>query len=154
MEKYMKERPKKTIFSKNEQKKIFRKMKSFVLKDLLPNPKINKIIIFGSMAKGTLGKYEASHKSRKVSRFYSDIDILLMVEDNFEIHKKWKPHFSCQSYDVFNIIKMDKKIPIQYMVCRKSKYGKKKHQKSAEIWGVPLLLNKSKHKYIVLYEKL
>jgi len=149
MEEYMKERPRKTIFSKSEQKKIFEKVKNFVLNDLLPNPKINKIIMFGSLVKGTFGKYEKPFKHR----MYSDIDILLLVENNFRVPKKWKLHISCKLYKVFNITKLDRKILIQYMVCRKKSYTNKKHQKEAEKWGAPLLLAKSKHKYVVIYDK-
>ena len=43
----MEKRPRKTIFSKSEQRKIFEKAKNFVLNDLLPNSKINKILMFG-----------------------------------------------------------------------------------------------------------
>jgi len=149
MEEYMKGRPKKTILSKSEQKKIFEKAKKFVLNDLLSSPKINKILMFGSLAKGTFGKYEKPFKNR----MYSDVDILIFVENDFKIPKKWKPYFSCELYDVFYRIKLDKRILIQYMVSRKNVYQNKKHQKEAEKWGVPLLLTKSKHKYIILHKK-
>ncbi len=145
----MKERPRKTIFSKPDQKKIFEEIKNFVLNDLLPNPKINKIIMFGSLVKGIFGKYDKPFKHR----MYSDVDILLLVENNFIIPKKWKLHFSCELYDVFNIAKLGKKFLIQYMVCKKKSYQNKKHQKEAEKWGIPLLLTKGRNKYIVLYEK-
>ncbi len=145
----MKERPKKIVLSKSEQKKIFEKVKKFVLKDLLPNPKINKILMFGSLVKGTFGKYEKPFKKR----IYSDVDILLFVEDDFKVPKHWKEHFIGKIFQVYNRIKLDKKILIQYLVCKRSNYQNKKYQKIAENWGVPFLLKKSKHKYIVLYEK-
>ncbi len=148
MEKYTKERPRKIIFSKTEQKKIFEKAKDFILKDLLPNKKISKVLMMGSLVKGTFGKYEKPFKNR----IYSDIDVLLMVEDDFSIPKKWRFHFSCKLYDVFDIDKFDKKISVQYIVCRKSSYQNKKNQKEAEKWGVPLLLRKSNHRYTVLYQ--
>jgi hypothetical protein len=145
----MEERPKKIIFSKTEQKRVFEKAKNFVLKDLLPNPKINKILMFASLVTGTFGKYEKPFRNR----IYSDVDILIFVEDYFKIPTEWKPYFSCELYDVFYRIKLYNKIWIQYMVCRKSSYQNKENQKEAEKWGVPLLLTKSKHKYIILYEK-
>lgn len=149
MEDYMKERPRKTILSKTEQNKILGQVKDFVLKDLLPDKKINRILLFGSLAKGTFGRYESAYKSRT----YSDIDILLFVDDDFKVHKKWKSHFECRLYNVYNIRKLENKILIQYMVCRKSSYQNKEHQKEADNWGVPLL-SESKHKYIVLYKKM
>ena len=108
----MKERPKKIVLSKSEQKKIFEKVKKFVLKDLLPNPKINKILMFGSLVKGTFGKYEKPFKKR----IYSDVDILLFVEDDFKVPKHWKEHFIGKIFQVYNRIKLDKKILIQYLV--------------------------------------
>jgi predicted nucleotidyltransferase len=148
MEEHIKERPKKSILPEDEQKEILEKVKEFVLDDLLPNPKINKIILFGSLVKGTFGKYEKTYKNR----IYSDIDILVMVEDDFEVQDEWKSHFSCGLYDVYNVHELDGKIPIQYLVCTKKSYEKEENQEEAEKWGVPLLLNKSKHNYIILYE--
>lgn len=145
----MKERPGKTILPKSEQSKILKKTKSFVLKDLLPNEKINKIILFGSMAKGTFGRYEKSYKNRT----YSDIDILLLVEDDFKVPKKWKPHYQGKLYNMYNIRRLHNRFLVQYMVCRKASYKNKKHQIEAEKWGVPLLLSKSKHKHTILHEK-
>jgi predicted nucleotidyltransferase len=105
MKVYMEERPRKNFFSKSEKRKIFKKAKKFVLKDLLPNSKINRIIIFGSLVRGTFGKYEKPFKHR----LYSDVDFLILVENDFKIPKKWKPYFSCKLYDVFNRKKLDKK---------------------------------------------
>lgn len=149
MEEHMKERPGKTVLPKPEQREILKKAKSLVLKDLLPNPKINKILMFGSLVKRTFGKYEKPYKGRT----YSDIDILLLVEDDFKVPEKWKLHFESDLYNVYNICKLNGKILIQYMVCRKSSYQNEEHQKEAENWGVPLLLERSRHGYIVLYER-
>ena len=149
MEEYMKERPPKTILSKSEQKKIFEKVKKFVLKDLLPNPKINKIILFGSLIKETFGRYEKPFKGR----IYSDVDVLLLVENSFEVPNTWKKHFMGKIYQVYNRTKLDNEILIQYIVCKKEFYQNKKYQNIAEKWGVPLLLDKSKHKYVIIYEK-
>lgn len=149
MEEYMKERPGKTVLPAPEQKRIFERAKRYVLEDLLPNPKIDKIALFGSLAKGTFGKYEKPYKGRS----YSDIDVLLLVEDDFKPPKEWELHFSCKMYDVFNITRLDDEILLQYMVSRRSSYQNREHQQESEKWGVPLLLEKSRHKNIILYEK-
>lgn len=148
MEEYMKERPPKTILPKLEQKKISKRVKRFVLNDLLPNPKINKIIMLGSLVKGTFGRYDKPFKNR----IYSDVDFLLLVENNFKIPKLWKKHYMGKMYQVYNRTKLGGKILIQYAVCRKNSYQNKKHQTEAEEWGIPLLLGKSKHKFKVIYE--
>ena len=132
---------------KSEQRKILKKAKDFILKDLLPNDKINKIIVLGSIVKGTFGRYEKAFKKRR----YSDIDVLLLVENDFKVPKRWKTHLKSHLYNVYDIRKLDNKVLIQYIVCKKRSYQNKKHQKEAEKWGVPLLLKKSKHKFIVLY---
>ncbi|MBD3156004.1 MAG: hypothetical protein GF368_05115 [Candidatus Aenigmarchaeota archaeon] len=145
----MKERPKKTIFSKFRQEAILKKTKKFVLEDLLPNPKINKIILFGSLVEGNFGEYERPFKNRR----YSDVDVLLIVEDDFEVPEEWGEHFHCDIYDVYNSHMMDEEILVQYIVCRKNSYQNKEHQKESEKWGVPLSLEKSKHKNIIIHEK-
>ena len=146
MEEYEKNRPRKTAFPRSERERVLEKAKDFVLKDLLPNQKINRIFLFGSLAKGKFGKYEKPFKNR----WYSDIDILVFVEDDFKIPRKWKLHAKCDLYKVYNICKLERRFLVQYMICRKSSYQKKENQKEAENWGVPLLLEKSRHKYITL----
>ena len=145
----MKERPKKIILSKNKQKTIFEKAKAFVMKDLLPNPKINKIIVFGSIAKGTYGRYIKPYKHRS----YSDVDFLVFVENEFNAPKTWNIHYSGKLYSVYNRIKLEHRILIQYMICKKKSYSNKNNQKEAEKWGAPLALEKSKNKHFIIYEK-
>ena len=149
MESHLKERPKKTIFPKQVQKAYLKKAKTFILKDLLPNNNINKIIIFGSITKGTFGRYEKLYKGRT----YSDVDILLLVNNNFKTPKTWKKHFLGNLYKVYNRIRLERKITIQYLVSKEKIYKNLKNKKEAEIHGVPLLLNKSKHPHIIIYEK-
>lgn len=149
MEDYMKERPKKIVFPKSRQEVILKRAKEFVLEDLLPNPKINKIVLFGSLVEGKFGEYEKPFKDRK----YSDVDVLLMVEDGFLVPGEWEGHFHCDMYDVYNAHMMDGELLIQYMVCRKSSYQNKDYQKESEKWGVPLSLDESEHKNIIIYEK-
>jgi predicted nucleotidyltransferase len=148
MEDYMKERPKRKPFSMELQRGIIKRVREFVLKDLLPNPDINRIILFGSLARGEFGRYEGPFQGR----IYSDIDILLLVEDDFEPRRGWELHFEGRMYNVYNTGKLDGFL-VQYMVCRRSVYEDPDCQREAEDWGVPLLLRKSRHRYIVLYEK-
>lgn len=59
----------------------------------------------------------------------------------------------CNLYNVYNVGRLGGKVLVQYMVCRKSSYQNRANQREAENWGVPLLLGKSRHKHIVLYDK-
>lgn len=149
MKGHMKDRPKRTALPKGEQEEILRNLIQYTENNLLPNSKINKIVLFGSLAEGTFGEYEKEWKHG----LYSDIDIALFVEDGFEIQKTWHEHFKCKMYTVYNILKLDGKHLIQYLVARKSAYTNPKFQKEAEKWGVPLLLEKSRHKHMVLYDR-
>jgi len=145
----MKERPKKTIFSRSKQREMLKRAKDFVLSDLLPDPKINKIILFGSVVEGKFGEYEKPFKNRK----YSDVDVLLFVEEDFEVPREWEKHLHCDMYDVYNAHWMDGEILVQYMVCRESQYQNEEYQKESEKWGVPLSLGESRHENIILYKK-
>lgn len=149
MEDYEKERPKKTIFSEEEQLIILEKAKEFVLDDLLPDENINKLLIFGSLAKKSFGVYEKEWKHG----LYSDIDILLLVEDNFEIPKGWEKWHIGDDFGVYVKGWLLDKYMIQYMVWKKKEYSDREKQISAEPWGVPLMLGESKNPYILIYEK-
>jgi len=142
-------RPRKNVFPIKIQNEIHKRAKEFVLKDLLPNPKINRMIIIGSSVKKKFGKYEKQFKNR----IYSDIDVIVFVEDSFKPSKKWKKHFFCKLYNVYEIKRLEKKYLIHYAFTKKSIYTKKKYQKEAEKYGIALALKKSKHKYITWYEK-
>ncbi len=131
----MKERPKKTIFPESKQKQLREKVQKYVLKMLLPDSAINKIILFGSLVKGNFGRYEKSFKGRDLS----DIDVLLFVEESFEIPKNWKQQYTLDLYDIYDAGDFEN-ILVQIMVCKKSSYTNKEHQQRAEPWGVPLLL--------------
>ncbi len=149
MEKYEKERPNKIFFSISEQNKLIEKTKEYVLRNFSPFQKIDKIILFGSLAKGTFGKYEKEWKHG----FYSDIDLLLLVENDYNIPEKWKVWFKHNKFTVFTCGKIDHKYLIQYMVWKRKQYEIIQNQIDVEKWGIPLLMEKGKNKFIVLYEK-
>ena len=145
----MKERPEREAFPKDLQKRIIKKAKEYVLSDLIPNHKINKILLFGSLAKGEFGKYKGSFRGR----IFSDINILIFAEDDFSVPKQWRINYRGAIYNVYNIGKLDGFL-IQYTVCTRSSYENEENQKEAEEWGIPISYKKSKNKYIVFYYSL
>jgi len=149
MEEYEKDRPRKKILPKQEQRTILKKAEKFILKDLLPNMKINKILLFGSVAKGTFGRYEKKWKHG----LYSDIDALILAENDYRIPKTWKHWYRNKNFTVYTHGRMDRMYLVQYMVWKRKKYENKKNQVDAEKWGIPLMLKKSKNKYRLIYEK-
>jgi hypothetical protein len=80
--------PSKKIFTKGQQRLVLKEVKKYVCANL-PKTKIYMKRIFGSLATGKFGKYERKFKRR----YYSDVDILFVVSDNFKSSKKWKLEF-------------------------------------------------------------
>lgn len=151
---FRQQRPQKEIFSQQRQEKILRRAVEFVKRDLLPHPNSNKLILFGSLARGDFGRYREEYKER----IYSDIDILLLVDNEFEVPDSWElqfggdPELKSDLYRVYNYKKVDDKFLVQYMVCRQLSYQQEKNREVAEDWGIPLKLEDSEHAYKLIYE--
>ena len=141
----------KIILPINEQKKILEKSIQQVKSDLLPNPKINAIAVYGSIINGNFGMYKKRHSGRK----YSDIDILILVSDDFTIPTEWKLKMRGETptHSVYNVELIEGKYLIQYIVVPRKIYSELNHQKMAEQNGVPLKLSKSKHKHLIIFHR-
>lgn len=152
---YMKERPTKNIFPIKKQKFIFSEIKTFILDNLPANTKFYRKRLFGSLAKGTFGKYEGKWKGRE----FSDVDVLFVVDDHFKPPKKWKIHFTAEKkvWVVYNIavvpiVTEDETVfvDVQYIILTKTFASKPKTITRAEKWGIPLKRFFSKNKFISL----
>lgn len=150
---YMKGRPPKTIFSIEKQTMVQNQIKKWLRNNLPPNTEFYRKRIFGSLAKGTFGKYTSEYKER----LYSDVDVLFVVDDNFKAPKKWKVQFEyiknvwiVYDRDIIPIKMENEKIPllIQFIVIKKSFAAKFVALEDAEKWGIPLKRNTTKNKYI------
>tara|TARA_Y100000310_G_scaffold329356_1_gene399030 strand:+ start:1162 stop:1650 length:489 start_codon:yes stop_codon:yes gene_type:complete len=151
---YMKERPKKKVFSKAKQKIVLREIKKYINKNLPPKTKLYRKRLFRSLAKGKYGKYiNGTWKGRK----YSDVDVLFVVDDNFKAPKKWKFHFQPEDdpsivYNVADVpIKVEDEeviVELQYFIVPISYARIKKNCENADPWGVPLMRTGSKNTYI------
>lgn len=137
------------VLPKGEQKRILEKTIEYAKKDLLPNPKINAIAIYGSLISGKFGGYVKPQRGR----IYSDIGILILVDDSFIIPFKWKSKIcrKTPTHNVYNIRLIDGKYLMQYTLVPRSVYQNPIHQKTAEQKGVPLKLSKSRNKHVILY---
>ena len=142
--------PEKRPLSFKKQEEIREKATSFVVHSLLPNKKIKKILLFGSLARKQFGKYEKSFRGRG----YSDIDIMVIVEDGFKPNKKWKPRLSAKYWDTYNVayldFELDDKILLQYFVIPERNLEIDEIQKDGEKWGVPIK-GDSKHPTRLIY---
>ena len=154
-EDYMKERPPKDIFPTKKQKLILSQIKKFIYDNLPQNTKLHKIRLFGSLAKGTFGKYKGKWKGRE----FSDIDVLFIVDDNFKPPKKWKIHFKPKDgpmrvYDIATIPVATEDetvfVEVQYIILPKTYATEPETIAKAEQWGIPLKSFFSKHRFIKL----
>ncbi len=154
-EDYTKERPPKTIFPIKKQKLIMSHIKEYIANNLPPNTKLYKKRLFGSLAKGTFGKYDGKWKGRE----FSDVDVLFVVDDDFKPLKTWKVHFTAEKkvwvvYDIAQVpVSTEDEvviIDVQYIVLTKSFAKKGETVARAESWGIPLKRFFSKNKFISL----
>ena len=86
---YMKDRPPKTVFPIEKQMLILGQMKRYIFDHLPPKTKFYRKRLFGSLAKGTFGKYTRKFKGRE----FSDVDVLFVVDDDFKPPRRSKVHF-------------------------------------------------------------
>jgi predicted nucleotidyltransferase len=148
---YMPEQPEKRPLPLKKQEEIREKATSFVVHSLLPNKKISKIFLFGSLARREFGKYEKPFRGRS----YSDIDIMVITNDGFKPNKKWKVWLNGKYYDIYNVTYLDfeleDKVLLQYAVVKDRTLGIEEARKEGEKWGVPLLLSESSHPTRLIY---
>ena len=156
MEKYLKKKPQKKIFSKNKvnflRNKAIKKIKS----KLLPNKKIIKIILIGSSLKNSFGKYNPPGFRGSL---FSDFDFIVFAEDDYKIPKWLEREPTAKPFpdDKLNLAYRKKqlvenKYGVEVFFIRKSNMQNPKIQKLGEKAGIPMTKN-SKHKYLLVYSK-
>jgi len=153
---YFKNRPQKKPFTKKTQFKIKKEAIKKIKTKFLPNKKIIKIILIGSILKNKFGKYEAP--GFRGSQ-YSDIDIIIFVENNYKIPKWLKKEPRGKPFPIkkLNLAYrnknfIEKKYDLETFFIRESNMNNKKIQKQGEKAGIPMI-SKSKNKYLVIYKK-
>ena len=155
-ESHLKTRPKKTLYSKviqsNLKKKAIEKIKS----KFLPDNRIIKIILIGSIIKNTFGRYEPPGFRGSL---YSDFDFIIFVEDDYEIPKWLRKEPTAKPFpdNKLNLAYrnkrfIDRKYDAEVFFIRKKDMNNEKIQKLGELVGIPMT-KKSKHKHLVVYHK-
>jgi len=153
-EKHLKFRPKKTLYPKaiqsNLKKKAIKKIKS----KFLPNNKIIKIILIGSIIKNTFGRYELPGFRGSL---YSDFDFIIFVKDNYKIPKWLRKEPTGKPFpdNKLNLAYrnkrfIDKKYDVEIFFIREKEMNNKRIQKLGEKAGIPMT-KKSKHKHLFIY---
>ena len=156
MEEYLKKRPQKKVFPKEEIDSLRNQAIDKIKSKLLPDDKIIKIILIGGSVKNTFGKY--NHHGFRGSLF-SDFDFIVFVEDDYEI-PQWldrEPDGKPFPDDNMNLAYRNKKFienkyDIEVFFIRKSNMEDSKIQELGELAGIPMTSD-TKHKHLIIYSK-
>ena len=153
-EKHLEFRPKKTIYPKAVQLKLRKKAIEKVKSKFLPNNRVIKIVLIGSVVKGGFGEYEPPGFRGSL---YSDFDFIVFVEDSYKIPKwlKREPSGKPFSERKLNLAYrnrkfVDRKYDVEMFFIREKDMNNKRVQKLGERAGIPMTKN-SRHKYLAVY---
>lgn len=114
----------KYIFPLKEQKRILEHFNRYMNTRILPDKNIEAIILTGSLLKGKMGKYKKFHKLPGFKRLYSDIDLVLHVNDKFKPKKHWKPMGRNRYVRFYRITVFERKFPVICWVIKTKHLGK------------------------------
>jgi hypothetical protein len=157
VEEYLKERPQKKVFQKEEIERLRNQAIDKIKSKLLPDDKIMKILLIGSSVKNSFGKYEPPG-FRNSS--FSDFDFIVFVEDDYNI-----PHWLDKSPDgkpfpddSMNLAYRNKrfienKYDVEVFFIRNSNMRESKIRELGESAGIPMT-QKSKHKHLAVYPRI
>ncbi|MBU1146264.1 hypothetical protein KKD80_01830 [Patescibacteria group bacterium] len=156
MEKYLTERPHKTIFSEELINKLRQEAVDKIKSKLLPNEKIIKIILIGSSVKNNFGEYEQPGFRESL---FSDFDFIIFVDDDYEI-PNWldrEPEGKPFPDDSINLAYRNKnfvedKYDVEIFFIRKSNMQNLEIQELGEIAGIPMT-PESKHDHLIIYSR-
>ncbi|MBD3310835.1 hypothetical protein GF351_06475 [Candidatus Woesearchaeota archaeon] len=156
MEEHLKKRPQKKVFSKEEIDSLRNQAIEKIKSKLLPDEKIDKIILIGSSVKNSFGEYESPGFRGSI---FSDFDFIVFVEDDFEI-PKWldrEPDGKPFPDDTMNLAYrnrkfIDDKYDVEVLFIRESDAQDPEIQKQGEEAGIPMTSD-SKHKYVTVYSR-
>jgi len=156
MEEYLKKRPQKRIFQKEKIEFLRNRTIDKIKSKLLPDKRIIKIILIGSSVKNTFGEYESPGFRGSL---FSDFDLIVFVEDNYQI-PKWldkEPDGKPFPDNNINLAYRNKKFienkyDVEVFFIRKSNMRDPKIQELGELAGIPMTSG-SKHKHLVIYQK-
>jgi len=155
-EKYLRSRPKKTFYSKSVQSNLRGKAIKKIKSRFLPNNRIIKIILIGSIIKNTFGEYEPPGFRGSL---YSDFDFIIFVKDDYKIPKglrkepTGKPFSDSKLNLAYRNKKfIDKKYDLEVFFIRENNMNNKVIQRAGEKAGISMT-KKSRHKYLTVYEK-
>lgn len=157
MEEYLKKRPPKKVFLKEEIDRLRSQAVGKIKSKLLPNEKIIKIILIGSSIKNSFGEYDPPGFRGSL---FSDFDFIVFIEDDYQI-PRWlnkesegKP-FPDNSINLAyrNKFFIDEKYDIEVFFLKRTNFENPITQEQGELAGIPMT-NNTTHKNFVVYDKM
>ncbi|MFC1616517.1 hypothetical protein ACFL21_05220 [Patescibacteria group bacterium] len=156
MEEHLKSRPKKTPFSEVLQEELKERAIEKIKKKLLPDEKIIKIVLIGSVVKKTFGKYEPPGFRGSL---FSDFDFIIFVEDDYEI-PNWlerEPDGKPFPTEELNLAYrkrsfLDDKFDAEVFFIKRKNMTDEIIQEQGELAGIPMSAD-SKHPHINCFSK-
>lgn len=156
MEEYLKKRPQKKVFQKEDINYLRDRAIDKIKSKLLPDDKVIKILLIGSCVNGNFGEYEPPGFRGSL---FSDFDFIIFVEDDYKI-PQWlnkEPDGRPFPDDNINLAYRNKKFindkyDVEVFFIRNSNMKNFKIQKLGELAGIPMTPD-SKNKYLIVYFK-
>lgn len=139
---FMDSKPERIVFSIEDQNFVLRAVREWFNQKNI-NFSCYKKRIFGSLAKKYFGEYINSIKAKQ----FSDVDILLVVDDDFKPQSHWKIQFDyipnfwvVYDAETISVSIKDRVIDVelQFIVITKTFSEQNETIDDAEKWGVPL----------------
>jgi len=156
MEEYLKKRPQKKVFQKEEIDSLRNKAIEKIKSKLLPDEKIIKVVLIGSSIKNSFGEYQPPGFRGSL---FSDFDFIVFVEDDYKIPNwlKREPDGKPFPNDELNLAYrsrnfVENKYDVEVFFIRKSNAQNTEIQKLGEEAGIPMT-SRSKHKHLVVYSR-
>lgn len=80
----MSDKPNKILYENQEN--IWENAKQFLIEIVSSKPAVQEALVWASLAEGKFGLYEHEHSGQEGS----DIDLVVILDDNFKIPESWK----------------------------------------------------------------
>lgn len=149
-------RPQKTVFGQKFQDELKQKAIQKIKEKFLPDEKIIKIVLIGSIAKGTFGKYEPPGFRGSL---YSDFDFIIFTKDDYQIPSLLEREWNGRPFtdDALNLAYRSRKFvddtyDAEIFFIRRKNMDNKDVQKQAEEAGIAMS-SKSNHPHIEVFAK-
>ncbi len=149
----MEQKPPKKIYPVEEQRRILDAATVYIRGRLLPDSRVDKILIDGSLASWQFGEYDRPLPEKYGSGRHSDIDCVAIVDEGYAPNPEWKEVARRLFWEVYELGVLEGKYPVQCLFVKKSALQNKEAVEQGEAYGVPMKLESSKNQYVLIYDR-